>query len=328
MGRKQILKTFLETKSMPPQDPPEGEPPAPQPPRSTGAVGAVSRSIADLKSRSVAELDPALIDGGGVRDRIEADAEDEDALVASIRDHGQQVPVLVRPHPEEAGRYQIVYGRRRLSALRDLGLPVKALIRDLDDKALVIAQGQENTARKDLTFIEKANFARQMRDAGYDRKAICDALTVDKTVVSRMLMIADCVPIALIEEIGSAPGVGRDRWQALALALEPGDIPAEEALQVAVETSDQGADACFKAVLEFVAGPEAAPRKAAPRAKAAKAARSTPLTGADGQPLGSWRETASGLSVSLSAAQGQGFEDWLVQNIGALHREWLAGRKR
>ena len=33
-------------------------------------------------------------------------------LVVSIREHGQQVPVMVRPHPEKDGRYQIVYGRQ------------------------------------------------------------------------------------------------------------------------------------------------------------------------------------------------------------------------
>jgi ParB family transcriptional regulator, chromosome partitioning protein len=44
-------------------------------------------------------------------------------------------------------------------ALRDLGQPVRALVRDFDDAALVMAQGQENGARRDLSFIEKANFA-------------------------------------------------------------------------------------------------------------------------------------------------------------------------
>ena len=105
---------------------------------------------------------------------------------------------------------------RRVLALRDLGQTVRALVRDLDDLALVIAQGQENTARRDLSFIEKANFARQMIEAGYERRIACDALSIDKTLLSRMLSVTDRVPVALIEAIGAAPGIGRDRWLAFA----------------------------------------------------------------------------------------------------------------
>ena len=134
----------------------------------------------------------------------------------SIAEYGQQVPVLVRPHPKIEGRFQIVYGRRRVLALRDLGQPVKALIRDLDDHELVLAQGQENTARRDLSFIEKCNFARQMVAAGYKRQIICDALSIDKTLISRMLSVADRIPLDVVEAIGAAPSIGRDRWLALA----------------------------------------------------------------------------------------------------------------
>lgn len=137
----------------------------------------MSRSIADLKARSVIEIDPFLIDPGGMPDRLDSDVNEDADLTRSIAAYGQQVPVLVRPHPDTEGRFQIVYGRRRVLALRDLGQPVKALVRDLDDRQLVLAQGQENTARRDLSFIEKVNFARQMDEAGYDRKVICDALT-------------------------------------------------------------------------------------------------------------------------------------------------------
>jgi len=147
MGRKNLLQDLMgapETKS--------AEPARPRPTK--GAIGAVSKSIADLKSRSITEIDPARILSGGLTDRLECEEAADEALQASIRDHGQQVPVLVRPHPEQADHYQIVYGRRRVAALRELRMPVKALIRDLDDKALIIAQGQENTARKDLSFIE------------------------------------------------------------------------------------------------------------------------------------------------------------------------------
>lgn len=183
------------------------------------------------------------------------DDPDLDKLMESLKEYGQQVPVLLRVNPNDPERYQVVYGRRRVAAMKRLGLPVKALIRDLDDRALVIAQGQENTARKDLTFIEKANFARQMRDAGYDRKTICDALSIDKTVISRMLQVVDAVPEALIKAIGSAPSFGRDRWLALANALDGRDMVAE--------AKGETSDARFAAVMAALRTPR--PPSPAPR---------------------------------------------------------------
>lgn len=56
--------------------------------------------------------------------------------------------MLLRPSPNDAERFQIVCGRHRVAALRELGQPVKALIRVLDDRAVILTQGQENTARR------------------------------------------------------------------------------------------------------------------------------------------------------------------------------------
>lgn len=223
------------------------------------AIGAVSKSIADLKTRAILEIDPSEIEAGGVRDRLGQNADEHRALVDSLRAHGQQVPVLVRPHPTDPERYQIVYGRRRLLALRELGLPVKAMVRDLDDQALVIAQGQENTARLDLSFIEKVNFARQMRDAGYKGSAISDALSVDKTVVSRMLKVADRIPVSLIEAIGPAPGIGRPRWLTFADALEAQKPDLQDILTRVQEATGRTSEDRFDLALQVLSAPKPRP---------------------------------------------------------------------
>ncbi len=134
--------------------------------------------------------------------------------------HGQQVPILVRPHPEREGRYQIAYGRRRLRALTELGRPVRAVVRPLSDQQLVVAQGQENSARTDLSFIERALFAAKLEQVGYDRETIMAALSVDKTTLSRLVSTASRIPRSLVESIGPAPKAGRDRWIELATRLE------------------------------------------------------------------------------------------------------------
>lgn len=283
-----------------------------------GAIGAVSQSLADLKSRAIADIHPSAIDAGGFADRLDDDAEDHAALMASLRDHGQQVPVLLRPHPVDDNRYEVVYGRRRVRALRDLGLPVKAMIRDLDDRALVIAQGQENSARKDLTFVEKANFARQMRDAGYDRKAICAALHVDKTQISRMLSVADAVPLAVIEAIGAAPSVGRSRWLALAALLSDTGTDAATAVALVRHSAADTSDARFDALLQTLSPPV----RSAP-VFADDASETLVLRSRSGRVIGRMVRRGDRTTLTVPLAGAEGFDLWLADNFERIHDEWL-----
>lgn len=305
MARKDLMKGLMEE---PDTSAKTSKPPArvdtAKPRYTSGAIGAVSRSIADLKSRSIVDLDPRMIDNAGLKDRLDKDDPDHAALVKSIEEYGQQVPVLVRPNPNYQGRYEVVYGRRRVRALKDLGLPIRAMVRDLNDKALILAQGQENSARKDLTFIEKVNFARQMRDARYDRKIIGDALAMDKTLISRLFAVADQVPVELIEAIGSAPSVGRDRWLALADKIKGRDL-AEFAV-------GDSSDARFNAVL-------AATKLKPPRAKAPETIK-TP----DGTELA--QVARKGDQTQITVTQDTGFADWLVEHLTEIHRDWQKER--
>ncbi len=304
MARKDVMKGLMG-------DADGGENPparvdAAKPRYTKGAIGAVSRSIEDLKRRSVIDVDAKMIDPAGLKDRLDDTDPDLAALMDSIRSYGQQVPVLLRPNPNDPERYQIVYGRRRVAALQKLGQPIKALIRDLDDQALVLAQGQENSARKDLTFIEKANFARQMRDAGYDRKIMCDALAMDKTLISRLLSVADRIPVRLIEAIGSAPNIGRDRWLALADKVKDRDL-VEQA-------QGDSSDARFEAVMAALRPPKA--RVKSPRQ----------VKASDGHVVAEVMRKAGKTTLTLPAKTSDGFDDWLVDNLSEIHRDWAKTR--
>lgn len=206
-----------------------------KPLRRSGPVGAISQSLgginekaqrtADLeqqlaKGLTVVEIEPSLIDSSFVPDRLGVDAADQQNLVAQIREHGQQVPILVRPHPDQNSRYQVAYGHRRLAAVKELGIRVKAVVRDLSDEQLVVSQGQENNARTDLTFIERSFFAYRLERRGFSREVIMSSLGVDKAAVSRMIALIERLPEAVIAGVGRAPGFGRSRWAELADFLE------------------------------------------------------------------------------------------------------------
>ncbi len=273
-----------------------------------GAIGAVSRSIEQLKAQAVVELAPALIDVSFISDRLRGSVEDHETLVASIREHGQQVPILVRPHPEREGRYQVVYGHRRLRAIRDLGKSVRAVIKPLSDEQVVIAQGQENSARTDLSFIEKALFAARLEEGGFGRETIMAALSVDKTGLSRLISAAVKIPREIIEAIGPAAKTGRDRWVELAARLD--HRPAvDKALRTIAEDGFDGksSDDRFNRVFDAVA-----PKRPAP-------ARPTILAAEDGTRFARIRGDGQNLTVMVDEKAAAGFGAYLVANLPELY---------
>lgn len=198
-------------------------------------VGAISQSLENINSRAqraeeierrlsegqvIVELDPNLIDQSIVVDRLGVSDEAQAGLVAQIREHGQQVPILVRPHPDDGGRYQVAYGHRRLRAIRQLGRMVRAVVRDLTDEQLVVSQGQENNSRSDLSYIERCYFAARLEARGFSRDIIMASLGVDKAALSRMIALVARLPAEIIETIGTAESFGRQKWAALADLLE------------------------------------------------------------------------------------------------------------
>ncbi|MEO1987288.1 MAG: plasmid partitioning protein RepB [Martelella sp.] len=233
----------------------------------TGAISAMGTSLkqmtdgAKLASRLqeqlekgdvVVELDPEAIERSPIADRIPIDVDPAfDELVKSISDNGQQVPILVRPSPAGRGRFQIAYGRRRLRAAQALGRPVRAIVRSLNDQELFVAQGRENLDREDLSFIEKAFFAKNLEDSGCDRATIVAALCSDKSDVSRYIAIARRVPERLVGRIGPAPKAGRARWMKLVDALEKEeDGDRLERIFEAEGFASAGSDARFQLILK------------------------------------------------------------------------------
>jgi ParB family chromosome partitioning protein len=214
---------------------------------SSGAVKAMGLSLTSITREAeearalrqalkdgerIVSLDTDKIDVSFVNDRLSDEERDDPdflALVDSIRESGQQVPILVRPSPAgnadtgEGDRYQVAYGHRRLRAARRLGQPVKAIVKTLSDDELVLAQGKENAERRNLSFIERALFANTLVRRGFERKLVCDALAVQKSELSRLLQVADAVPFRFVREIGPAPKAGRERWMALGALFENGN---------------------------------------------------------------------------------------------------------
>ncbi|MBB4146115.1 plasmid partitioning protein RepB [Rhizobium rhizoryzae] len=195
-----------------------------------------------LEGETVVDLDPATVDVSFVQDRLEDDRAAFETLKAAIREQGQTSPILVRPHPADAARYMVVFGHRRLRVASELGRPVRAVVKAISDRDHVIAQGQENSARSDLSFIERARFAKRLSELNYDgdNLTVMTALSIDKATLSKMLSVAN-MPQDILSAIGGARSPGRDRWYELKHLLENPRV-LEELRRILSQTSLEGID--------------------------------------------------------------------------------------
>ncbi len=112
-------------------------------------------------------------------------------LVASIRAQGVLQPLLVRPHPTERDRYQIVAGERRWRAAQQAGLhDVPALIRPLSDTETITAALVENLQRQDLNPIEEAEgYQRLAQEFGLTQDAISSVIGKSRSHIANTLRL-------------------------------------------------------------------------------------------------------------------------------------------
>lgn len=291
----------------------------------TGPMSGVKSTLKDVTSNAVREIAVDVIEEDGPKDRLSFTDADVETLAESIKAHGQQVPIMVRPLSEKPGHYKIVYGRRRLRALRAIGLPAKALVRSLSDEEAVLAQGQENTQRLDPSFIEKALFADELVAGEYDQAVILDALAVDKPMLSRMTKVARSIPRPVIEAIGSAHGIGRRRWEALA------DQAKDEGTDLEQITATLALDTAATSEDRFVLISEAVMRSQKPTGAKSALSPTLSVTLSDGTALAEVTETARALTVKLSKSDAPEFAEWMRENAEAeltrLYEAWQSGHK-
>lgn len=281
----------------------------------------VERDYEELKQQVASgalpvELDPGLLDPSPFADRfVDQDLAAVEALKTSLSEHGQEIPILVRVHPSAPGRYQIAYGHRRVRAASELGIAVKAYVRELDDDRLVVAQGVENSAREDLTFIERAMFALKLEDGGIQRSLIQTALSVDRQEAQKLLSVARGVPRSLIDAIGRAPKIGRPRWLDLVESLKIAGA-AKKALKATEDNSfaHKDSDDRFSVVLRAAKTGEV---DSSAKPKAPAVARSS-----DGKEIATLSLTGKLCKIQINREQDEAFASYLMEKLPELYAKF------
>ncbi|UOA28888.1 plasmid partitioning protein RepB [Pseudosulfitobacter sp. DSM 107133] len=294
--------------------------PATDKPARTGApaLGALQGALGAIR-----EIDPAMIDDWGPVDRMDefttVNPEDDDdsfeALKESIQQGGQQVPILLRRAGNE-GRFQAIYGRRRLKACRELGIKVRANVQDIDDATALLAKGLENAARRNLSFYEKARFAEAIQAAGHDGLTARRVLNLSASGLSHLTKVTQNVPAAVGNALGAAPKSGRPKWTALAELFAAHKLSEDAALEILAEARPTlASDERLDRLLKVVAGRSAA--------KGAAAEENVILTGV------AVKSGPAALVVTVKkSGESAGFAAWLEDHLGDIlqsaHAEFTA----
>ncbi|MBK3745709.1 plasmid partitioning protein RepB [Paraburkholderia aspalathi] len=283
-----------------------------------------------LKSgEQIVEFDPDSILPSSIPDRFDQsyDLTAIAEIIESMRERGQIVPGLVRPLTGQDGKFQIVYGRRRLAAAKQLGLKFKAAIRELSDEEAVIFQGEENTAREDLSFIEKCLFALAQEQAGYKRETICASLSTGKSHVSEMIKIGSSMPAQLLLSIGKAPGIGRGRWEEFSKRYLLGGATQEvESITAFANFAAASSDDRFTMLLT------ALPLEEIEHSGQPKMAQKSPVSRswmpADKSVNVSMKKTLKRATISLEAVDGPRFAEFITDNLENLYEAFRRSEEK
>ncbi len=291
---------------------------------SSPVIANIGKSLTHLGEDSIVSLDPSKIDRSPYQDRFnnDQDAEAElEALKTSIGSEGQKIPVLVRPHPTKPDHYQLAYGHRRLAAVRSLmadaerpeTVKIKAHVRNLTDRQLIEEQAVENGVRENLTWIEQAMWAVQLKEAGLSHRAICPVLALSEAAVSHLFRVTSVIPTDIIYAIGRAKSVGRPKWTALAdLLKDDSKITAVRELLETTEFQSKDGAGRIGMAIDRANGTIATEPNAAPQT----------VNFALGERLfGRMKESSSGTIITIPKKE-DAFARWLAERMPELVREY------
>ncbi|WP_127795031.1 ParB/RepB/Spo0J family partition protein [Agromyces sp. LHK192] len=178
------------------------------------AVAVVEQAAANdgllaVPGARLARLNPHDIVPNAQQPRSNFDPEDLAELVHSVREFGVLQPIVVRPHPDEAGKYELVMGERRLRASKAAELDtIPAVIKDTADEAMLRDALLENLHRSQLNPLEEASAYQQLlADFGITQEELAERIGRSRPQISntlRLLKLPEAVQIRVAAGVLSA----------------------------------------------------------------------------------------------------------------------------
>jgi ParB family transcriptional regulator, chromosome partitioning protein len=150
-----------------------------------------TRTGAETANDDIRRLPIDLLDPNPFQPRMNFNEEMLQDLADSIRTQGVLQPILVRPHPDVAARYQIIAGERRWRAAGISGLhEIPVICRELSDVESAAAALIENLQRENLNPIEEAEgYQRLIKNFGLTHEALGTAVSKSRAHVGNIVRL-------------------------------------------------------------------------------------------------------------------------------------------
>ncbi len=115
-------------------------------------------------------------------------------LESSIRENGLLQPLVVRPATAASppgAEWELVAGERRWRAVRRLGwTEVPVVVREMDDRTMLVLSIVENVQRADLSPLEEAEGYRRLIDEfGYTQKDVAEHVGKDRSTIANLIRL-------------------------------------------------------------------------------------------------------------------------------------------
>lgn len=151
-------------------------------------VEEIEEKQPEKSTPSSTEIDINLIDVNKDQARKSFDESKLSELSDSLKQHGMIQPLILT---EKDGRYTIVAGERRYRAARMAGLKVvPAVIKDIDEDALLELSIIENIQREDLNPVEEAKaISLLMQEHGFTQEAVAKRIGRSRSAVANTLRL-------------------------------------------------------------------------------------------------------------------------------------------
>ncbi|MEO7083873.1 MAG: ParB/RepB/Spo0J family partition protein [Gemmatimonadaceae bacterium] len=120
--------------------------------------------------------------------RREFDATELAELEASLKASGLLQPITVR---RRGNAFELIAGERRLRAASNLGWDeITAIVRDFDDRTMLVLALVENLQRSNLNAVEEARgYRRLIEEFQLTQQQVADAVGKDRTTVTNLLRV-------------------------------------------------------------------------------------------------------------------------------------------
>lgn len=152
---------------------------------------AADANLVTVPGAHLARLDPDDIVPNAQQPRTVFDPEDLAELVHSIKEFGVLQPIVVRPHPDQPGKYELVMGERRLRATKAAGLTtIPAVVKDTANDAMLRDALLENLHRSQLNPLEEASAYQQLlADFGITQEELASRIGRSRPQISNTLRL-------------------------------------------------------------------------------------------------------------------------------------------